>query len=816
MDLNLDSDRFLKADWFWVGVICLVGLIFSWPVVLGGQSLYLTDFMLLGLPQAHLTVSALSSGEIPHWEPLMDFGYPYMADPHSLLLYPPAIILFGLPLVWAYNLFVVLHVLLAALSFFVLLRCWRFEPMASTLGAVAYGFCGFTCGLTAVPLMLRGMAWIPLAVAAFTRYSETGYGAWIAATASALFLVGTGSGPQQLLFSILLVALAPALNPGGDHLPRARRWIAGLVASVALAGGLMACQYLPLLQLTLHSNRLEGLSSVEIDRYPIRVGDLPSMALPLPFPDPRQYEYLANFYRGQPSITPTLYWGLPVLILALVGTLGAFSRCRSSPRPSRSSIGLLSMLGLLGLLLAMGGGTPVHALLLHLIPPLKAFRFTCKYFELAAFSMSVLSAVGIQALIQRREDCMKLTMIGSAACSLLLVAGMGALAVSGSAIPAAFLTGVTEAPPELGELVADLQSAWIAGLGSSAGLMMLLFCSLWLVHTRRSPPRFTAALVVAVVVADLLLTSRTHLATIERVLVESPPPAVELIGTQAGGASLTRFRPYQPETKQISTQWTFARLLLLQYQLMTNLTGVRWGLSSLESAGTLRTITGSRYRQISQGLTTVDSYRLQTRMGQSYVVRLDQGKEFIGDARVAGRSGPLVVLKLPDVLPRAFIAHRARPVAREPDMVQCRKAIQSMPAGTLYEPAPGTGAELLVPAELGPCVLVDKGRNRLVVEFELKGEGMLVVLDAYFPNWKAMVNGEERAIHRVAGMFRGVRVKQGETHLEMFYDPWPFHLGLVISSLALLVAVLLLASRFLGIPGRLGQKGDRPLPDRPQ
>lgn len=60
---------------------------------------------------------------------------------------------------------------------------------------------------------------------------------------------------------------------------------------------------------------------------------------------------------------------------------------------------------------------------------------------------------------------------------------------------------------------------------------------------------------------------------------------------------------------------------------------------------------------------------------------------------------------------------------------------------------------------------------RMQIDFDLDVYGLLVLLDLTYPGLRssARVDGNERAIHTVAGLFRGVEVRGGERKLEFTY-----------------------------------------------
>jgi uncharacterized membrane protein YfhO len=71
-----------------------------------------------------------------------------------------------------------------------------------------------------------------------------------------------------------------------------------------------------------------------------------------------------------------------------------------------------------------------------------------------------------------------------------------------------------------------------------------------------------------------------------------------------------------------------------------------------------------------------------------------------------------------------------------------------------------------------------------------------VLQDAYYPGWKAYINGEETKIDPVNITFRGFHVPAGENiHVEVRYQPLSFAIGLIISLLTLGVAVYFARSK---------------------
>ena len=67
------------------------------------------------------------------------------------------------------------------------------------------------------------------------------------------------------------------------------------------------------------------------------------------------------------------------------------------------------------------------------------------------------------------------------------------------------------------------------------------------------------------------------------------------------------------------------------------------------------------------------------------------------------------------------------------------------------------------------------------IEAALEAPGYLLLLDTYYPGWKAYVDGERVSIHRADYNFRAVTLPAGRSHVSFEYRPASFALGLCLS-----------------------------------
>jgi uncharacterized membrane protein YfhO len=117
-------------------------------------------------------------------------------------------------------------------------------------------------------------------------------------------------------------------------------------------------------------------------------------------------------------------------------------------------------------------------------------------------------------------------------------------------------------------------------------------------------------------------------------------------------------------------------------------------------------------------------------------------------------------------------------------------ALLALPESAVFEGVPGVRGPL-VPHSVTNVSIIKAGARELTISFGVEGRGLLVVLDAWYPGWQAEVDGQQRPLVKVAGLFRGVAVVEGERRLRLSYEPRSFSVGCWASLLAAVVWALL-------------------------
>ena len=147
-------------------------------------------------------------------------------------------------------------------------------------------------------------------------------------------------------------------------------------------------------------------------------------------------------------------------------------------------------------------------------------------------------------------------------------------------------------------------------------------------------------------------------------------------------------------------------------------------------------------------------------------------------------SGDVKVYENLDLLPRAYVVHRARVIAED----EAALAVLADPA---FDPASevviaeGEALSDAAGAADEAVHIVAYGPERVVIAATLSRPGYLVLGDTYYPGWQAMVDGVSVAVRRANLLLRAVYLPPGSHRVEFVYAPSTLRWGALVSALAL-------------------------------
>ncbi|MGH3070509.1 MAG: hypothetical protein ACRDMI_18260, partial [Streptosporangiaceae bacterium] len=320
------------------------------------------------------------------YDPYIWSGAPLLGGWNAGAAYPLTLLFAVAPPVAAWTWNMILTWAIAGLGMFAFLRALRLACLPSLLGALSFAFAGAMSAQVAHFGLVAGMSWVPVQLLCVLRLSQPctmpSRLAWTGALAGAFGLTILAGEPRAIDDAGLIVLLYAAwqiARLGRRFGPAALSVAAGL----ALGACLGAVQWLPGLAVVGSSQR--GVSSVAL----FNSGSLPHRWLLLMLvPDLLggsgsfgQPAFLANYNLAE----VTGYVG----ILPLVAATALLGRVRLRPRPPEWLV--WHVMALAGIVLALGGNTPLGSLLVHL-PLFDSQRLQSRNILIADLALAVLLA----------------------------------------------------------------------------------------------------------------------------------------------------------------------------------------------------------------------------------------------------------------------------------------------------------------------------------------------------------------------------------------------------------------------------------------
>jgi Bacterial membrane protein YfhO len=488
---------------------------------------YERDTTVFYFPLMSWAAQQLHQGIFPLWTPQFFGGYPLFADGEIGLAYPPALLaLLTLAPERALVALRLMHLWVAALGTFALVRAWQLPRSSAVLAGTVFALGSFLQAQIHHENIVRTAAWLPLLLA----FAEQALQAtdlrrrvrWAACAVIVLGLAGLSLHSQMLAIDLLTLALYGLMRwsiaPGSLPALWSRRLLAivGVCTPVIVLGlGLAAVQIVPLLELAGFSPRGSGIPYAESAAYSLTAPGLAQLIFPFLFRGPEDQQW--GLWTHWESY---IYIGLAPLVLAAVALVCA----------RRRAVLGWAALGGVGLLLALGQYSPVNVhYLLWLLPGLSGLRAPGRFSVVVVLAGAMLSAYGLAWLHEqarhgshpRARDAMRRLFVGlgvsTVGIAVLLLALHAALLIWPDGAEATIEASYLSQPRDTYALtVSDVYSGllWSTDLANPhvlGSLLGLAFVLVLLVGWQTSPrPAVRSwsgwpAVLIALTACDLLL-----------------------------------------------------------------------------------------------------------------------------------------------------------------------------------------------------------------------------------------------------------------------------------------------------------------------
>lgn len=729
--------------------------LFTFPFLSSHRLLFMGDITTsdvteLNFPARNLLSASLKEGRLPLWDPDIGCGFPLHAEGQSGMLYPLNLLLFRvLSPVLAFNLSVAFSLFLALLFTYILSRLYGMSRPSSLFAAIAFTFSGFVVAKLKFTYMVNSITWLPLAVYGLEKAMRSRKLKFLALTASALALQLLAGGPQIFFITLLLLAcifawrLAFLLAEPGYGTAGSR-----LRSAIRLS---LCFIIVVLLAVSLASPQFLP----QVAGYP-HFNRSSGMDFNAVLSMPMQPKSLSLFFspyqhgnpaRGTYDLRRHLFWedvaypGLLTLVLSLAALIFLSRKDRD--------VALWFLLSLVSLLVALGDNTPLAGFLWKYVPGFNMFRFYQRFMLVTVLGMSVLAGKGLDHVLRAHAG------------SRIFRAGTAVLA--------------------LAVLVTDL------GLFAHAQVSTI------------DAERMLAPSETALFLRDNLGGEGGY-----RYVSLGEDLAWKKAYAQAGGWKEDK-TPYYAYYSFLPPNFNdnFSLPNAQQYGAY-GLTSVKalWGLTyyarGAEKGGEYRLPQCVSAALAMQGVKYVVTPLVLTGNGLREIAADETG--------VTGLSRH--IYELENAVPRAavFTSYEVVENAEFLTLTQLddllspytrvnERVILEEDPPPLFEPS-AEGA--------GSARIVDSSPSRVVVEVDAPRGGILVLSDAYYPEWHAYVDGAERETMKANIALRGVALEPGTHTVEFVFRPSSLHQGFFIGGAGLVLLLLMLAyghkTRWLEFP----------------
>ena len=133
----------------------------------------LNDAVVQFFPWRKFTVEQMSAGVIPFRNPYNFLGAPHMANIATAVFYPLTIIFYILPILEAWDIFIALQIILAGVFMYLYLYNLKLTHLVSLYGGVAYALSSFIVTTLELSVIGHTLLWAPLIMYSIDKLLET-------------------------------------------------------------------------------------------------------------------------------------------------------------------------------------------------------------------------------------------------------------------------------------------------------------------------------------------------------------------------------------------------------------------------------------------------------------------------------------------------------------------------------------------------------------------------------------------------------------------------------------------------------------------
>ena len=716
-------------------LLALAITLFYWKTLLTNQYTTMLGAEGVNLTYAwlHFWVNSIRQGHLPLWDPYVFAGRPFAGEMQPMAWYPPQLLFALVPMnrnglisTRFYHEYLALTHLLCAYFMFALLRELQRSRFAAFVAACAFSLGGLLVRMM-WPMYVASCIWLPALFLFLLRAlrTERRGPALVQASLAGLCLgmsILTGGMTFTMMQGIFAVTAIIYYCVRSRHVADAdsrsnwQRPTLILVTALAVAAGTGAIQLLPAReysQLTIRfitGGTFPAAEKIPYDR--LVPGLWPQSLLTGLFP-----AAFGGIFGGDEAFP--YYIGVFPLLLAIL----AIWKCWG-----HIWVRYLTVMAVLAFVYSLGEFSFLHGVIYAVVPLMWASRSANRFLYLVSFALAVLSAYGLDTLIEHTNEnwwapARRVLKWAALACTAAFL------------VPAIF--------PQLSLTV------W-----SALSLLLIAASCVWFAWLTRHPasPSMRVAL-AAFILFDL---STFNWVQVDQATVDKVGDQMQQMISLRGPCAFIKSRPGLNRVR-------------VGVQPEPNVGDV-YGVQSIWGGGATALTVYSRLG-LRDNLLNVGYYIKPASAADPNPIYKDRRWK---------------VFENRSAFPRAWLTHET---VVEPSVNAVFRALDN-PAIDLHTTAL-MEAPLPRPLEktAGGSESVrfrSYEPDRMAMDVDTPAPALVVLSEMYYPGWRARVNGKPAEIYRVDGALRGIIAPGGTALIELEYAPGSFRAGAIITVLTLL------------------------------
>jgi hypothetical protein len=738
-------------------------------------------------PFRFFAFSEIKSGNFPFWNPYVGSGHPLFAALQSVVLYPISIIYLLSDFDSAFNYFIIFHVFLGGLFFYLLMRDLKFNHISSCISGISFMFGGYLIAVINLTTTLAAAIWFPLVFLFYNRALNNKKLLELLLSSIFLGFMFLGGEPTPMYATIFILGVYSVLH----MLKEKNVWVrvpVTYIVFILVFMLLFSFQILPMVELIKLSNR--GGSSFEGASYwsfPPR--DLINLIMPF-FYGP------LHFREDTPMRQDWLLLSYVGVIPLLLFFIGLFFR-----RDEYSNY--FKLVFFLGLLFVFGKFTPVYKLFYNYVPGFGLIRYPVKFFFLSAVSFSFLAGVGWQEYYDRlkssdqkfKKFIKRLFLAGFMASIVFFT-----IYIFKKQIFSCVFNYIDALKSADDEHKLKYFTVFSVNLYNFRRVLLFFIVGVLLLFVgakTRIKLGAVGAFVLLLSFVDLYGGKNIDVnPVISKKVLHKETPNIAFLKNDRNMFRIYTSSKMNKENEVLrGNEYEEAFAVAMDHLASNRL--VEFGIYDARGYFSIHNINYCKVINVMDTAPSPSSTNLLNMLNVKYILTPEE----IDDKRckLVNTNLNSSLYENLDVLPRAYLVNSFTVIKNEGEIAEKMKKKEFNPAKeVILEEDPVLNCTEGEEGERERVEIIKYKANGVEIDVNIKDKPKTLVLaDNYYPGWQVFVDGKKDKIYKANFVLRGVYLNTGKHRVEFIFRPVSFTKGVMISLVSLLIVIILAVRQFI-------------------